>query len=181
LIKYVDAAFGVLYMQNDDKAEEPYLELIADYGCSNEIRIDKAKIHVTTGMMGVAFTENRLVVINDIPGNYIKIESGLGKAQPESLLIIPLSIDEKVFGIIEIASFKKFKKLEVDFIKRITFNIANNLNNIRMNENNADLIAKFKEQAQQMQEKEEEMRQNMEEMQAIREQYEDLLKKNEED
>jgi putative methionine-R-sulfoxide reductase with GAF domain len=178
LIKHVRAAFGVLYMLSDDE-EDPSLELIADYGCSNEIRKDKAKIHVTTGIVGVSFTENRLMIVNDVPENFIKIESGLGESQPEALLIIPLSIDEKVFGIIEIASFNKFTDLEVDFIKRIAFNIANNLNNIRMNENSSEMITKFREQAQLMQEKEEEMRQNLEEMEAIREQYEELRNKNE--
>ncbi|PLX13801.1 MAG: hypothetical protein C0597_10985 [Marinilabiliales bacterium] len=180
LVKYVDATFGVLYMSSaDSEGDEDYLELIADYGCSNEIRKDKSQIHISTGMLGVAYNENRLMVVNDVPENYIKIESGLGKARPEALLVVPLSIDEKVFGIIEIAGFHKFKALEVDFIKRIAFNVANNLNTIRMNENNSELIAKFKEQAQEMREKEEEMRQNMEEMETIREQYEELLKKNE--
>ena len=180
LVKYVNASFGVLYMLNKESdSDENYLELIADYGCSNDIRKDKAQLHVTTGILGVAYTENRLMVVNDVPENYIKIESGLGNAQPESLLVVPLSVDEKVFGIIEIAGFHKFKKLEVEFIKRIAFNVANNLNTIRMNENNAELISKFKEQAQEMREKEEEMRQNMEEMETIREQYEELLKKNE--
>ncbi len=179
LINYVEATLGVLYMLSDEEGNEPILELIADYGCSNSIRKDKAKIHITTGTVGVSFTENRLMVINDVPENYITIESGLGESQPKSLLVIPLSIDEKVFGIIEIASFNKFKELEIEFIKRIAFNIANNLNNIRMNESSSGMIKKFREQAQLMQEKEEEMRQNLEEMEAIREQYEDLRKKNE--
>ena len=112
-----------------------------------------------------------------MPENYLKIESGLGKSKPEALLIVPLSIDETVFGIIELASFKKFTKLESTFIERIANNIASNLNNIRMNEKSADLIQKFKAQTQEMMEKEEEMRQNMEEMEAIREQYEELRKK----
>lgn len=179
VIKYLDAASGVLYMLTDEDVQEPYLELIADYGCSNEIRKEKAKIHITTGNMGVAFTENRMIVVDDVPENYIKVESGLGSANPEGLIILPLSIDENVFGILEIASFKKFTQLQIEFVKRIANNIAGNLNNIRMNENSAALIAKFKEQAQEMKEKEEEMRQNMEEMETIREQYEELLKKNE--
>ncbi|MCD4833979.1 MAG: GAF domain-containing protein [Bacteroidales bacterium] len=179
LIKHIRATFGVLYMLSNDDEADTYLELIADYGCSNDIRKDKAKIHVTTGIVGVSYTENRLMIVNDVPENFIKIESGLGESQPEALLIIPLSIDEKVFGIIEIASFNRFTDLEIEFTKRIAFNIANNLNNIRMNENSSELIEKFKVQAQLMQEKEEEMRQNLEEMEAIREQYEELRKKNE--
>ncbi len=177
LIKYIKATSGVLYMLNTEDENEQYLELIADYGCSNEVRKGKAKIHTTTGNLGVAYTENRVMVINDVPENYIKVESGLGESNPKGLIIVPLSIDEKVFGIVELASFKEFTNFEIEFIKRIANNIAGNLNNIRMNENSAILIEKFKTQNQEMMEKEEEMRQNLEEMEAIREQYEDLLKK----
>lgn len=178
LIKYVNAISGVLYMINKEDKDVSF-ELIADYGCSNDIRKGKAKIHLTTGAFGVAYSENRLMHINNVPENYFKIESGLGDAKPEAILIIPLSIDEKVFGIIEIASLNKFTDIETEFVKRIALNIANNLNNIKMNENNSQLIEKFEEQAQEMKEKEEEMRQNIEEMQTIREQYEELKSKSE--
>ena len=176
LIKYVNAVSGVLYMLNEDD-DDGYFELIADYGCSNEIRKGKSKIHITTGNFGIAYAENRVLTVNDVPENYLKIESGLGNANPQGLIIVPLSIDEKVFGMIELASFNKFSNLETEFIKRVANNIAGNLNNIRMNENSAEMIKKFKAQTQEMMEKEEEMRQNMEEMEAIREQYEELRKK----
>ena len=175
LVKYVNAHFGVLYMlNNSNQNEPPFLELISDYGCSSDVKANKSQIHITTGMLGAAFTENRLMIVNDIPTNYIKIESGLGEAQPTSLLIVPLSVDENVFGIIEIAGFNTFSDLEIDFIKRIALNIANILNNIRINENNLVMIQKYKEQEVLMSEKEEEMRQNFEELQAMQEEFERL-------
>ena len=173
LVKYVNAHFGVLYMlNNSNQNEPPFLELISDYGCSSDVKANKSQIHITTGMLGAAFTENRLMIVNDIPTNYIKIESGLGEAQPTSLLIVPLSVDENVFGIIEIAGFNTFSDLEIDFIKRIALNIANILNNIRINENNLVMIQKYKEQEVLMSEKE--MRQNFEELQAMQEEFERL-------
>ncbi|MGE0088832.1 MAG: 7TM diverse intracellular signaling domain-containing protein [Bacteroidales bacterium] len=174
LVKYVGANFGVLYMLNQFENTEPYLELISDYGCSNETREQKAKIHTNTGMIGAAFTENRVMVINNIPENYIKIKSGLGESKPNSLIIVPLSIENNVFGMMEIASFKPLTELETEFIKRIALNIAAQLNNTRMNEKNLQLIEKYKEQEQIMSEKEEEIRQNFEELKLMREEYEKL-------
>lgn len=177
IIKYIEATSGVLYMLNNEDESEELFDLISDYGVSNDIRKGKAQIHVTTGNYGIVFSENREIVMNDVPENYLKIESGMGSTNPAALLIFPLSIDEEVFGIIELASFKKLRKLDIELIKRIANNIASNLNNIRMNEKSALLIKKFEEQTILMQEKEEEMRQNLEEMEAIREQYEELQKK----
>jgi GAF domain-containing protein len=174
LVKYIGANFGVLYMLNQFETNDPYLELISDYGCSNETREQKSKIYTNTGMLGAAFTENRVMIINDIPENYIKIKSGLGESKPKSLIIIPLSIEDNVFGMLEIASFKSFTDLETEFVKRIALNIAAQLNNTRMNEKNLQLIEKYKEQEQLMSEKEEEMRQNFEELKLMREEYEKL-------
>ena len=125
-------------------------------------------------MLGAAFTENRVMIITDIPENYIKIKSGLGEAKPKSLIIVPLSIEDNVFGMIEIAGFKAFTEIETDFVKRIALNIASQLNNTRMNERNLQLIEKYKEQELIMSEKEEEMRQNFEELRLMREEYEKL-------
>jgi len=177
IIKYINATAGVLYMLNNSEDGDNYFELIADYGCGNDIRKNKSRIYIETGNYGIAYAENRVLLINDVPENYFKIESGLGNSKPDSLLIVPLSIDDKVFGMLELASFNKFTNLEKEFITRVANNIAGNLNNIRMNESSAEMIKKFKAQTQEMMEKEEEMRQNMEEMEAIREQYEELRKK----
>lgn len=174
LVKYIGANFGVLYVLNEFDSNEPFLELISDYGCSNEVRENKSKVHTNTGMIGASFSENRVMLLNDIPENYIKIKSGLGEAKPKSLIIVPLSIEENVFGIIEIAGFKAFTDLEIDFVKRIAQNIAAQLNNTRMNERNLQLIDKYKEQEQLMSEKEEEIRQNFEELKAMREEFEKL-------
>jgi len=174
VIKYIEATSGVLYMLNNENESEEIFDLIADYCVGNDIRKGKAHIHITTGNYGIVYSENREIVMNDVPENYLKIESGMGAANPAALLMVPLSIDEQVFGIIELASFKKFRKLDVELIKRVANNIAGNLNNIRMNEKSAILIKKFEEQTVLMNEKEEEMRQNLEEMEDIREQYEEL-------
>jgi len=174
LVKYIGANFGVLYVLNEFDTNEPYLELVSDFGCSKDIRENKSKINTNIGMIGASFTENRVMLINDIPENYIKIKSGLGEAKPSSLLIVPLSIENNVFGIMEIAGFKPFTELETDFVKRIALNIASQLNNTRMNERNLQLIEKYKEQEQLMSEKEEEIRQNFEELKIMREEYEKL-------
>lgn len=176
LVKYIDASFGALYVLNEEENKENggILELVADYGMTQETRERKSRIEINIGLVGASFSENRITHIDDVPENYIKVGSGLGESKPSSLIIIPLSIDNNVFGIIELASLKLFTKQQLDFIKRIAFSIANNLNIVRMNEQNQELIEKFKQQAHEMNEKEEEMRQNLEELEKIREEYEKM-------
>jgi len=95
----------------------------------------------------------------------------LGSSVPKNMLLSPLSTDEAVFGVIELARFDDFKPEEIDFVKKIANSIAINLNNTRMNERNITLIKQFQEQTAEIQEKEEKMRESLEELEYYRENY----------
>ena len=42
--------------------------------------------------------------LSNVPGNYIKINSGLGEAKPANLIILPVLFENKVKAVIELAS-----------------------------------------------------------------------------
>ena len=170
LVKRMGARYGALYILNDDELNEPYLEMVADFGCSKELKTKNAKIPTDSGLVGATFSDNQVQYISDIPEDYVKINSGLGESKPKSLLIAPLSTDEAVLGVVELASYENFKPIEIEFIKKIAFSIATNLNIVKMNERNVNLIQQFQEQAESIQEKEEQMRITLEELQYVREQ-----------
>lgn len=176
LLKYIDAKMGALYVLNSDSKDNPYLELVADYGLSKEFKSQNAMIQTNSGLIGASFTENEVQLITNLPDEYFKINSGLGKSQPGSIMIVPLTFDNIVFGVIELAGFKVFSSNEVDFVKNVAYSVANNLNTVKMNERNLKLIQQFKEHSNNMKENEQRMQQNLEELEYIREQYE-LLKR----
>lgn len=177
LVKRMDVKCGALYIVNDDDMSESHLELAAIFGGSKEIKKNNSKIPTDSGLIGAAFTDNQVKHITDVPNDYIKINSGMGESKPKSILIVPLSTDEAVLGVVELASFNDFKPIEIEFIKKIAFNIATNINTVRMNERNVNLIQQFQEQAQDMHDKEEEMRQNLEELEYLREHNQSLQMK----
>ena len=142
-------------------------------------RSKNKKIEPGSGLVGATYSDAQLKILNDIPEDYFKINSGLGESLPKSILFIPLSTDEAVFGVIELARFKEFSKVEVEFMKKIAYSIAINLNNVRMNERSINLLQQFQEQAQEMQEKEELIRESMEELEYYREQFERLKRQGE--
>jgi PAS domain-containing protein len=78
-------------------------------------------------------------------------------------------INEQILGIIEIASFSKFEKYQLDFIEKIGESIAASISSLKVNIQTSQLLEQTKQQAEEMQAQEEEMRQNMEELQATQE------------
>lgn len=185
LVDYVDANQGGMYLLNDDSenTDEHYLELAAAYAYERRKYVDQ-KIQVGDGIIGACAYEKLTVYMTDIPENYINIKSGLGGANPSSLLLIPLKIEEDVFGVIEIASFKAFEKFEIDFLEKVAESIASTIQGVKINLRTDQLLKQAQEQSEVMQQQEEEMRQNMEEMRATQEQMEQkeaaLLQKDEE-
>ncbi|MFA5647640.1 MAG: 7TM diverse intracellular signaling domain-containing protein [Bacteroidales bacterium] len=174
LIKYMGVKLGALYIVNDGE-EGRKLELVAQYGISKKDAETQSKMEIGDGLVGATFLDNELKIINNIPENYYNISSGLGSSKPKSILITPLSTDEAVLGVIELARFDEFKAEEVEFIKRIAFSIANNLNNTRMNDRNINLIKQFQEQTAEIQEKEEHIMESLQELEFYKENYEKLL------
>ena len=59
-----------------------------------------------------------------LPEKYIELHSGLGDANPNNLLLVPLIMDEAVLGVLEIASTHIFQDYQVEFIERVSQSLA---------------------------------------------------------
>ena len=168
LVKYVDANQGGMFLLNDNDNGDHYLELMAAYAYNRRKFLEK-RIDIGEGLVGRAYQEGKIIYMTDIPDDYIQITSGLGQDTPRSLAIVPMIINEQILGIIEIASFSKFEKYQLDFIEKIGESIAASISSLKVNIQTSQLLEQTKQQAEEMQAQEEEMRQNMEELQATQE------------
>ena len=85
---------------------------------------------------------------------------------------MPLKEEDKIEGVVEIASFEEIKPHEIEFIESIGESIASSLNSGKINETTKQLLNETQEKAEEMKAQEEELRQNMEELAATQEQME---------
>ncbi len=61
------------------------------------------------GITGQAAMERKVIVLSDIPAEYVRIRSGLGEAAPRFLAAVPIAAHDRVVAVIEIASFTELK------------------------------------------------------------------------
>ena len=168
LINYMDANQGGIFIRNAEDPNNIVLELKSFYAFDRRKFIKKT-FEWGEGLVGNCALEKQTIHLTEIPDNYIEITSGLGGANPHSLLLIPMKMEEEVLGIVEIASFNEFEKYQINFLEQASLSIASSLNMAETNSRTSELLKKTQQQAEEMAAQEEEMRQNMEELQATQE------------
>lgn len=168
LVKYLNANQGGLFIIDDKESDDPYMSLLACYAWDKKKHINE-KVHIGEGLAGQVWQEMDSIYLTDVPDNYVKITSGLGDSNPRSILIVPLKVNDEIYGVVEIASFNAFTENEIEFVEKIAESIASTISSVKINAKTQRLLEESQEMTEQMRSQEEEMRQNMEELQATQE------------
>jgi HAMP domain-containing protein/rubrerythrin len=168
LVRYLDANQGGIFILNDDKPDDLYIELMASFAY-NRSRFHQKKIGLGEGVIGACFLEKQSIYMTKLPQDYIEIRSGLGTANPSSLLVVPLKMEQMVIGVIEIASFNLLQEHEIEFIEKVSESISSSLFTSKANKKTEQLLEMFRKQAEEKAAREEEIRKNLEELEYLRE------------
>jgi len=169
LVKYTNSNQGGMYIINDNDKQDIYIEMKACYAFDRRKYLQR-QIRIGEGLVGRCYQEKEKIYLTEIPNDYIKITSGLGDDNPRSLLIVPLIYNDVIYGLVELASFKKIPEYVVEFIERVGESIAATISSVKSNIQTTYLLEQSQQQAEEMSAQEDEMRQTMEELRATQEQ-----------
>jgi putative methionine-R-sulfoxide reductase with GAF domain len=120
LSKYLGAQMASLYLV-DESGES--LALSGSYSF-NKRKCPNERIKMGEGLAGQAALEKSILSVNDVPGDYLKISSTLGDAAPCNIFVMPLIYEDKLVGVVEFASFKKFTETKMDFWDNVSESVA---------------------------------------------------------
>lgn len=168
LVSYLNANQGTIFVLNDKDQDNQFFELQAAIAYDRR-RYIKKEIHKGEDLVGRCAHERATIYMTDIPEDYVEITSGMGSATPTSILIVPVIMNEVVYGVIEMASFNKMEKYQIEFVEKIGESIASTLNSVKVNQRTQRLLSESQQQREELSSQEEEMRQNLEELQATQE------------
>jgi len=149
LAPLVFAQHGVFYVM-DGAADQAVLKLLSTYAyrerkhLSNQFRIGE-------GLVGQAALEKDRILLTEVPGDYIKISSGLGEATPLNVIVLPVLFEGEVKAVLELASFQRFSETHLAFLDQLTESIAIVLNTIAASMRQEELLKQSQALAEELQ------------------------------
>ena len=171
LTPLVNAQYGAFFLadvEGDGNRSGPagqakQLALIAGYGLHGATA-DTTGV-LAQGLVQQAALEEKLMLVEDVPSHYIKVSSGLGEASPASIVIIPILFEDKLLGIIELASFSRFSDVHLAFFKQFINTIGVAINTILANARTEALLNESQRLTTQLQERSAELQRHQKELQ----------------
>ena len=137
LIKYLNANQGAFYLLNT-KGEKEIMRMEACYAYGKK-KFRSVEIAMGEGLIGSCWIEKDYILLTNLPQDFLQITSGLGEAKPNCVLIMPMVLRGKVEGIIEMVSFRKFEKHEIELVKRFAQQAATSFSSSK-NEYSNDVL-----------------------------------------
>jgi len=113
--KNYDGMVAILYIKNELDGIFTIKEKI---GLSEDC--NPQPFTIGEGLNGQAVQNGKPIVIKEIPEDFFEVSSGLGKAKPKYLYLLPIMQNENCLALIELATFQQN---ELDVIWVNSFNI----------------------------------------------------------
>jgi CheY-like chemotaxis protein len=132
MVRFLGGSVGIIYFSNDDDS----FSQSGCYALSTGDHVSKP-IRLGVGTVGQAILEADTIILSELPDDYLAINSGIGEAIPRYLVVVPLKLEGKVIGALEIGSLKPFTPLQIDLTELVSGTIAVAM---RVSKNQSELL-----------------------------------------
>src|SRR5206468_8533511 len=163
LAPLVNAQQGVIYQMETDSAQtEGTLVLLSTYADNPEGHL--REIQIGEGLVGQCAAERRRMLITELPKKAAPIRSGLFKAVPKNVIVLPIQFEDRVKAVIELASLSAFTPSHLAFLEQLTSSIGIVLNSIEATMQTEGLLKQSQQLATELQTQQKELQQTNEQL-----------------
>ncbi|KPB76371.1 two-component system sensor histidine kinase/response regulator [Pseudomonas syringae pv. tomato] len=160
LTQYLGASVAAMYIRQDHGG----LTRAASYGFSREQEQQDQTIHSDEGVVGQAASQDRTITLDELPENYFKVASGLGEGSPRSVVVVPISNDDQVNGVVELGFLRPLTEQDVEFLELVSDNIGTSIEAARYRQRLQEVLAETQQLNEELQVQQEELRTANEEL-----------------
>ncbi len=116
LAPLVEAQNGVIYRV--DQEANPHLRLLAAYADDDEAGHPE-HLRMGQGLLGQCAVDGRRMLVTSLPADVVPIRSGLFRATPNNVVVLPVLYEGQVKAVIELGSVGSFTDLQISFLEQL--------------------------------------------------------------
>jgi HAMP domain-containing protein/signal transduction histidine kinase/DNA-binding response OmpR family regulator len=180
LVPLIDAHQGVIY-QFDAASSE--LKLLASYAGDTDARYPE-RLELGSSLIGQCAVEKQRRVLTDIPQPTANIDAVVFKAPPRSVIVHPITFEDRLKAVISLSSLQNFEPAELTFLEQLSVSIGVVLNSIEATMQTESLLMQSQKLAAELQDQQKAMQKTNEELaqkaQQLAERNVEVERKNEE-
>lgn len=177
--RFTESAQGAIYWFQEDTQK---LVLYGSFAFTERSRLSN-EYALGEGLIGQVALEQKPIILKNVKLSEAMIETGLVQEKPLALYALPLTYEEKICGVIELANFGNYSEAQKFFLQHATKIIATYIRATEQNDEVKRLLAIAEEAKRIAQSKQEEIAmvniQLQQQQEELRAQAEDLEQLNE--
>ena len=169
LAPLVNSQNSVIYLAEGESG----LKLLSAFADDRAPNSHTERLHMGQGLVGQCAAGARRMLITQIPEEAVPITSGLFKAMPRNVIVLPVLFEGQVKAVIELASLGIFTDLQISFLDQLTASIGIVLNSIEATMQTEGLLTQSQNLATELQSQQRELQQTNEQLEQKAQQLEE--------
>jgi signal transduction histidine kinase/HAMP domain-containing protein/ActR/RegA family two-component response regulator len=175
VVPLVNAQVGAFFLPADGDGtgdqggtDEPAWRMSAGYALAASET--GQTIRAGEGLVGQAAATKQVVLVENIPGDYLSINSGLATIRPTAMVVLPVLFEGESLGVIELGSVTSFSTLHLSFLERLVGAIGVTIATIQANRRTEELLVQSQRLAVELQDQSAELQRTNNELEEKAEQ-----------
>ncbi len=180
LAPLVNSQNSVIYLAEGDSG----LKLLSAFADDTAPHSHPERLRMGQGLVGQCAADARRMLITQIPEDVVPVTSGLFKAVPKNVIVLPVLFEGQVKAVIELASLGTFTDLQISFLDQLIASIGIVLNSIEATMQTEGLLTQSQNLAIELQTRQRELQETNEQLeqkaQQLKERNVEVERKNQE-
>ena len=157
---YLGSVVGAFYVRN----QQGQLVRVASYGLDAEAQAREQVVGAHEGLLAQAVGQARLMRLDDLPGDYYRLSSGLGAGLPRAALLMPTRDDGQVNGVLELGFLRPLTERDGELLERVAENLGLSIETARYRQRLQEVLAETQQLNEELQVQQEELKTANEEL-----------------
>jgi CheY-like chemotaxis protein/signal transduction histidine kinase/CHASE3 domain sensor protein len=160
LAESLGAKVGAFYVANEQQKFECY----AAIGVSEKSTVHENQFQMGVGLLGETARSNKVTVLDNLPVDYLKVETTFGSMAPQHVMVIPFSTHGRVNALAELALLNPADEKALQFLADSSGSVSVAVRSAIYRDKLEKLYSELQNQAEELQAQQEELRVSNEEL-----------------